>query len=981
MTADAYEPGSYFAAFNMEPQGDAGRGNVPGGSSDPNLTWSENRLRSIISDRTEDAEVSLDRRIEDAEAIFNDNTLNPKLNPDEEARFLFNKKNEAFQDLLDEEFDRIQRRKSVVPDYYNKSLEGGLPDAGGDEADHMNVDEAIRSVENRIQEYIRKSDKDMLEALDVQLKASPGQTVEPHAKNEGTSNPQMPAKPERIAGSGLTEKTDGAAHNRRNRETLPTWNGPTLSPTNGNRFNEGTYRNGIFMPDMASPFVGVDNGGENFEAPFTQAFVPYVPDKPKPANNAKNGDGESVYTNAPIMDVPNTKGTILQKQKPSPIIEQAPPEIAASADASPSRETPADKAVQTLDTLETNVSAVPAGTLTKAGEASEPETVKQEAPEPSQGLGGQAVQADSAETVGNSAASAPVAPFGEVASTEEADAGTKPQPTDEENHPDGVESKSIATNHPLYKAPDIINKEVVFPFDNVGPEEAYEIAHPGIKSKFENRETFMHKFRHGGRSKAADKNKEEQVPEKQAPTTPETQEPPTPEAVQAPSAPMAEAVTAPEAPAVPIAAPQAADAMPPVEPAALQAPDEVVKATPSFVAAAPGILKKAIPVSSDVTAQPQGAPLSKPGNKPSPDETLKPRKGLVWGEGKPVQVNSATTKPAAPASLPVAPMASASPVSTPVDPIAPAAPLAPLGTPAVGAVAAATAIPVAGTLIKAAKPDGADDLMAGPEPSVRAVPDAAYGFTGPEMSTGPKPFVTTSATPPPAPISATPSATTPPPTAPKDVAVPAVAAVAATTAAAATIGAVAAGPKPESAPPASVPDQPKVPDRVKSDNKRTEREKKNLEERARRKEEREINDLEARQSREAEKARKEQEKIAKKEKRAAARQAEKDKFASPSEKEAAAQAAKQKAAAQADRKEKRAKAVQADRKEKQTQPAEKTEKKEAGKNAAVFVAVFVLILAILAACVLGAVLLFPDSQVAEFISSAITKIVDLFRGG
>jgi hypothetical protein len=164
--ARAEEPGHHFdfSWDNKEfPNG------MPSKTEEADFIWTTNKIQEGISEKAAQsaAEEALKKRMREAEAIFNDDTFNLKMDSDEESRFMFNKKNEAFQELLDEEFERIQSR-SRVPETDSRVTEE-IRAAIETPPSIVDAEAAIKNVENRIEEYLKNSDKEMQEALDQQL--------------------------------------------------------------------------------------------------------------------------------------------------------------------------------------------------------------------------------------------------------------------------------------------------------------------------------------------------------------------------------------------------------------------------------------------------------------------------------------------------------------------------------------------------------------------------------------------------------------------------------------------------------------------------------------------------------------------------------------------------------------------------------------------------------------------------------------------
>ncbi|MDR2487676.1 MAG: hypothetical protein LBD12_06895 [Clostridiales Family XIII bacterium] len=109
------------------------------------------------------------KRVHAASGIFDDDTFHLRSSDTEEAQFLFSKKNEEFQELLDEEFEKIQTIQREINEERNKIGEV-MDTAQESPITLVSGDDALRTAEERIADFLRKADLDMLETIERQLK-------------------------------------------------------------------------------------------------------------------------------------------------------------------------------------------------------------------------------------------------------------------------------------------------------------------------------------------------------------------------------------------------------------------------------------------------------------------------------------------------------------------------------------------------------------------------------------------------------------------------------------------------------------------------------------------------------------------------------------------------------------------------------------------------------------------------------------------
>ncbi|MDR0851953.1 MAG: hypothetical protein LBN36_05620, partial [Clostridiales Family XIII bacterium] len=120
--------------------------------------------------REKEAEAVAVKRQEEATTVFEDDTFHFRPDPEEEARFHFNKKNEEFQELLDQEFEKIQERQTYIEEERNRINADVMKAEVETPASLISGDDVIKAAEERISGFLERADREMLEAIEQRVK-------------------------------------------------------------------------------------------------------------------------------------------------------------------------------------------------------------------------------------------------------------------------------------------------------------------------------------------------------------------------------------------------------------------------------------------------------------------------------------------------------------------------------------------------------------------------------------------------------------------------------------------------------------------------------------------------------------------------------------------------------------------------------------------------------------------------------------------
>jgi hypothetical protein len=110
-------------------------------------------------------EIPMTARTREAIEIFLDDTFNLKLAPEDEALFAFNKKNEEFQELLDEEYEKLRRRQIKSDNVESRINEDIMTPEVPTPESLISDPDPKRTADERIYAFLRRSDQEMDDAL------------------------------------------------------------------------------------------------------------------------------------------------------------------------------------------------------------------------------------------------------------------------------------------------------------------------------------------------------------------------------------------------------------------------------------------------------------------------------------------------------------------------------------------------------------------------------------------------------------------------------------------------------------------------------------------------------------------------------------------------------------------------------------------------------------------------------------------------
>ncbi|MDR0357829.1 MAG: hypothetical protein LBH63_05635 [Clostridiales Family XIII bacterium] len=116
-------------------------------------------------------ENAVTERVEKGKDVFMDDTFRLRMDPDEESRFMFSKKNEEFQELLDEEFEKIRSRQTEIDEERNRINEEVMSADVATPKTLVTGENALKTAEDRIAEFLQRADREMLERINQKVKA------------------------------------------------------------------------------------------------------------------------------------------------------------------------------------------------------------------------------------------------------------------------------------------------------------------------------------------------------------------------------------------------------------------------------------------------------------------------------------------------------------------------------------------------------------------------------------------------------------------------------------------------------------------------------------------------------------------------------------------------------------------------------------------------------------------------------------------
>jgi uncharacterized Zn finger protein (UPF0148 family) len=132
------------------------------------------------------------KRAKEASGIFEDDTFHLRNDDNEESKLMFSKKNEEFQELLDEQFEKIQGLQKEIDEERNRIGDVmTTPPPTPTPQNLVSGKDALKTAEERISEFLRKADLEMLESIERQVD-------EKRASINQTPSAALPPKPEPI---------------------------------------------------------------------------------------------------------------------------------------------------------------------------------------------------------------------------------------------------------------------------------------------------------------------------------------------------------------------------------------------------------------------------------------------------------------------------------------------------------------------------------------------------------------------------------------------------------------------------------------------------------------------------------------------------------------------------------------------------------------------------------------------------------------
>jgi hypothetical protein len=122
------------------------------------------------------------RRADATQSIFKNDAFDFKHDPNDDEAYEINKVHEEFQELLDEEFERMQGKQVIIDGSRNRVINHGLESEVESPSSILSGDSAIVSVEDRVAAFLAKADHEMLEAIQAQMTTKMPETVDSDEK-------------------------------------------------------------------------------------------------------------------------------------------------------------------------------------------------------------------------------------------------------------------------------------------------------------------------------------------------------------------------------------------------------------------------------------------------------------------------------------------------------------------------------------------------------------------------------------------------------------------------------------------------------------------------------------------------------------------------------------------------------------------------------------------------------------------------------
>jgi hypothetical protein len=129
---------------------------------------------AITAAADEQANAAAARKREDeSNGVFDDDTFHLRSSETEYAEFLTSKKNAEFQELLDEEFEKIRERQAEIDEERNRINESMMTPPEPTPSVLVKGEDARSAADERIREYLRRADLEMQRALSSQSAFGP----------------------------------------------------------------------------------------------------------------------------------------------------------------------------------------------------------------------------------------------------------------------------------------------------------------------------------------------------------------------------------------------------------------------------------------------------------------------------------------------------------------------------------------------------------------------------------------------------------------------------------------------------------------------------------------------------------------------------------------------------------------------------------------------------------------------------------------
>ncbi|MDR1953947.1 MAG: hypothetical protein LBQ21_05665 [Clostridiales Family XIII bacterium] len=257
------------------------------------FNWEEDALSQMSAINAAARENAMDeavnKREEEESDIFKDDTFHLRANPDDEAKFMFSKKNEEFQELLDEEFEKIRSRQTVIDEERNQIKEDVMKAPVATPKVLVTGENARKTAEERIAEFLRRADREMLEAINQRV----DEQIDKIDHDEESVQSEPSAAPEQKETLATTEPDDGAVNQAAEQAREDASRAAALA------WDENADQNEV----KGEPFTVADIAAEKSESGTGTKRIPVF----EPASDPM---GISLFESgvaSPIVDVEETK--------------------------------------------------------------------------------------------------------------------------------------------------------------------------------------------------------------------------------------------------------------------------------------------------------------------------------------------------------------------------------------------------------------------------------------------------------------------------------------------------------------------------------------------------------------------------------------------------------------------------------------------------------------------------------------------------